>query len=116
MEKETFEFKYKFPENYNPVYVNGAFGGVSSKGEIVVNFFLERHALPRSETHEIIQGKLSKDFKREPENQSSSAIRYVEPGIILSLDHAKSIHNWLGEKIEQLELITKKMKKENNTK
>ena len=31
-------FKYEFPETYNPVYANGAQGGLTPQGEIALNF------------------------------------------------------------------------------
>lgn len=35
------KFSYIKDENYAPKYSNGAIGGITSKGEIVVNFFTE---------------------------------------------------------------------------
>lgn len=40
--KNELKFKYIFDDSYNPVYVNGAHGGVTPRGELVVNFYLER--------------------------------------------------------------------------
>lgn len=37
--KTTLKFKYKFPENFNPTYTNGVYGGIAPQGEIVMNFF-----------------------------------------------------------------------------
>ncbi len=53
--KPEIKFKYVFSYNYNPVYVNGAHGGISPRGELVVNFYLERPPLPNSIAHEINQ-------------------------------------------------------------
>jgi len=112
-EEKTFKFIYKLPENYNPVYVNGAFGGITTKGEIVVNFFLERTALPVSDTHEVKDDKLGEIVQREfsESDQPRHAIRYVESGIVLSLRHAKSIHAWLGKRVEELEEVSEQIKK-----
>ncbi|MFC0297755.1 hypothetical protein [Geobacillus jurassicus] len=44
--EKVVHFKYLFPDDYNPVYVNGAHGGISPQGEIVVNFYFERRPLP----------------------------------------------------------------------
>ncbi len=38
----SFKFKYVFDDDYNPKYVNGAFGGVNPQGEINLNFYMER--------------------------------------------------------------------------
>lgn len=111
MEKMKFKFKYIFPDDYNPIYVNGAYGGISYKAEIIVHFFLERTPLPNSVTHIVNEdGTLGEEVQREPEDHATSIVRYVNSGIILNLEEAKSVHKWLGDKIETLENAIKMQK------
>lgn len=51
--KTNLKFKYKFPENFNPTYTNGVYGGIAPQGEIVMNFFFERPPLPYVENFEL---------------------------------------------------------------
>jgi len=51
--KPEITFKYVFNYGYNPTYVNGAQGGFSPRGEMVINFYLERQPLPEAISHEI---------------------------------------------------------------
>ena len=51
--KPEMTFKYIFTYDYSPVYVNGAHGGISPRGELVMNFYLERQPLPNAISHEI---------------------------------------------------------------
>jgi len=95
-------FRYIFDDLYNPVYVNGAYGGLSPRGEIVMNFFLERTGLPYSQTHAVgDDGTLGKVVGKEPEDQV--VVRFVTTGIVLSTESAKTIHKWLGEWIGKAE-------------
>jgi hypothetical protein len=107
MSKKTpaITFKYIFKYDYNPVYVNGAHGGVSPRGEIVANFYLERQPLPNEITHAInSDGSISADVVGvEPENLESTIIRYVSNGVVLNLQNAKALHSWLGDKVAELE-------------
>jgi hypothetical protein len=99
--------KYIFADDYNPVCVNGAFGGVNPQGEIVINFYFERAALPNSQTYEIVSKKLKEiESEREPRDLSDSFVRVVNTGIILDYRHAKIIYEWLGENIKKLESHT----------
>ncbi|SNB48049.1 hypothetical protein [Geobacter sp. DSM 9736] len=105
-DKPEVTFKYVFSYNYNPVYVNGAHGGVSPRGEIVVNFYLERPALPNSITHEINpNGTIGSETAQEPEDLKNSLVRFVSDGVILNYESARNIHHWLGERIKELEAI-----------
>ncbi|MDD2229369.1 MAG: hypothetical protein PHY48_08160 [Candidatus Cloacimonetes bacterium] len=94
------EFKYIFDDDYNPVYVNGAYGGVTPCGEIVVNFYLERHALPIREIVDSSGGGVVL-----PEGCAHNYVRVIETGVVLSLDSAKSILKWLEQKIQYAENI-----------
>ncbi len=105
MEKpEKIKFKYIFQEDYNPKYVNGAFGGISPQGEIVVNFYMERVAIPRSQTYQFSEDKVLEEIseEREPGDHERSVVRVIENGVILDLAHAEDIHRWLGEHIKNL--------------
>ena len=109
-EKPTIKFKYIFPDDYNPKYVNGAYGGITPKGEIAVNFYLERQGLPISQTYEVSsEGNLGDEIHKEPIDLQTSMVRYVDTGILLNLNSAKEIISWLSEKVEILERTNKKI-------
>lgn len=97
--------KYIFDDNYNPKYVNGAYGGINSRGEIIVNFFLERMPLPNIQTFSLKEGNIDSEIsgEREPEDHATSLVRMVENGIILNYTNAREIHRWLGDHIDALE-------------
>ncbi len=110
LKKDKMKFKYIFDDDYNPKYANGAYGGLTPRGEIVVNFFFERTALPKSQTHEITEkGILGDEIDSDPKDLKRSIIRYVDTGIIVNPETAKIIIDWLQKKVETLE----KLKKDN---
>lgn len=42
---------------------------------------------------------------RDPEDLNNLVIRYIQNGVVLSLDHAKEIYAWLGTKINEAQEI-----------
>ena len=99
-------FKYIFTYDYNPAYVNGAQGGVSPRGDLVVNFYLERPPLPNQITYGINpNGSIGAETAVEPEDLAQSIVRYVPSGIVLNYQTARDLHQWLGEKIGEMEEI-----------
>ena len=116
-EKPKITFNYHFSENYNPVYVKGAYGGIGPKGELIVNFFLERQGIPKSHTHEINKdGSLNAEPESVPKDPLTNVIRFIQTGIILNMDSAKHIHDWLEQKIDDLQNLTKLNVDENSDK
>lgn len=107
MADSTIKFKYIFSKDYNPKYINGAYGGITPKGEITVNFYLERQGLPISQTYQLKpEEKQATEISAEPNDLQLSMVRFVDTGIILNLTSAKEIVAWLNEKIEILEKAT----------
>ena len=105
--RQKVKCKYIFDDNYNPVFVNGAYGGVNSQGEIVINFYFERAALPNSQTFEVEGDKLSEIVdERDPKDLANKFVRVVNTGVILDYRGAKIIHEWLGNHISNLEKKT----------
>lgn len=104
--KPSIKCKYKFAEDYNPVYANGAQGGINLQGEIVINFYLERGALPKSQTL-LVKDQIISDeiIETEPVDLSTSFIRYVQNGVIMNYKTAKEVHSWLGKHLENLETL-----------
>ena len=104
--KPELTFKYVFADDYNPVYANGAHGGVSPRGELVMNFYLERMALPRSVTHEINpSGTIGDEVAAEPEDLKSSMVRFIDAGVVLNYQSARDLHLWLGERVKEMEAL-----------
>ncbi|KAF0220758.1 MAG: hypothetical protein FD174_1082 [Geobacteraceae bacterium] len=106
--KPEITFKYVFNYNYNPSYVNGAQGGVSPRGEIVVHFYHERPALPDSVTHELTsQGGIGRETAVEPESLPSTMVRFIDTGITMNYENARVFHAWLGDRLKEMEALQK---------
>jgi len=97
-------FKYRFAEDYNPKYVNGAYGGVGPQGELIINFYMERQPIPKQETYKLGNGgQLGDPVGRVPDDLKSQIVRFVETGIVLNLESAKRVLGWLKGHVERLE-------------
>ncbi len=106
--KPELTFKYVFNYAYNPTYVNGAQGGFSPRGEMVINFYLERQPLPNAITHEITpEGAIGNETGMDPKDLASSMVRFIDTGVVMSYDNAKVFHAWLGDKLREVEEIHK---------
>ncbi len=90
-------FKYIFDNDYNPKYVNGAFGGKGPQGEIIIHFYCERGAIPCKVKHNIEEnGSLSVPTDVEPTDIEKLFVRFIQSGVILDRKHATEIYDWLG--------------------
>jgi len=92
------KFDYIFEDDYKPEYVSGAHGGTTPRGDVVLNFYFERHGLPFKENFKIKEdGTLEeKSSHREPAKNDPTLIRQVMSGVIMSQQTAREIRDFLN--------------------
>jgi hypothetical protein len=99
-ERKTVKFEYRIVPSYTTYSASGAFGGLNAFGEITINFFYERGAIPKSQEFEILpNGRLATTPKSE--DKVDAVIRNVLFGVSISPDVAKSLATWLNQKVKE---------------
>ncbi|MCH9035702.1 MAG: hypothetical protein IH860_00095 [Chloroflexi bacterium] len=94
--KISFEFvESKFHRN---IHVDGAWGGLTHRGSIFMAVYSETPAIPKKVTHYIEGLRLGAETKREV--GSSDVIRELEATLIMNLNTARIIRDWLTDKID----------------
>ena len=91
--------------NYRLLPADGAWGGPTPRGHILVNFFVDVPAAPLSVTHGLTEdGQLGPEVDRSPASQENRprVSREFEVGVLLSPDDAEGVARWL---LDQVELI-----------
>lgn len=99
--KMKIRFLYNKPENYQSVFVNGVYGGITAKDDIDCHFFFEHGTLPIEQAFEVKEdGRLGRNLLKEEEIPSLT--RDLKVGIVLKVEDAESIANWLLRKVKQV--------------
>lgn len=95
-------FKYIIDDYYEPEYINGVFGGWSSTGELVMNFYLERPQIPNEVVRAINEdGTLSNEEERvDPETIKFR--RNIRTGIVMTAQMAQSMYTWLKDRLIEM--------------
>ena len=102
-EKKTISFRYKISANYVVFSITGVHGGLNPRGQIIMNFFHERHPIPRKIIYEFKEdGSLGDEIERDTK---TSIIRDVLFGVSILPDTARAIAKWLSEKADECERI-----------
>ena len=93
---------------YRTFYANGVFGGITPRGEMQMDFFIERQVIPQITTYGILEeGNLGDIIKTEGK---TGFIREFDCGVLMNMEAAINFHQWLGQKIS--EFIKLKSEKE----
>ena len=107
-EKKEIIFNYTKTANYRTYYADGFFGGITPKGKIYMEPFVERGATPGQVKHNI-KDDGSLDIGQVIEGKVFG-VREIECGILIDISTAKSLHAWIGNKIAEFEGMQKKSK------
>ena len=98
---ESIDFHYIKSNGFRVVHADGAWGGLTPRGYIAMNFFSERFPIPRRLAHEIRpDGTLAQETDRD---SKKGVVREVEVEVMVDLAMAKSLILWLNDKIQTLE-------------
>lgn len=100
----TVDFEYIKSGDYRVIYADGVHGGPTPRGMVQLSFYAERTPIPRKIVHQILDNQLGPELRDRRESRSG-IIRQVAATVVMSLDTARSLREWLDEKIEILESV-----------
>src|SRR5574341_2297739 len=96
-------FFFEYDKDYRIVAANGVWIGITPRGDIHLDFFVERLGIPESTTNKITEdGRLGDEINRQPKDKLT---RRLQVGVLLSLEHVESMVNFLTTKIADMKKI-----------
>jgi hypothetical protein len=107
---EEITFEYKISPNFAVYSVTGVIGGLNAQGQVIINFFNERSAIPKKQKHAISSTGGLSDVPVD-EERKSEVIRDVMFAISINSSTARAFAKWLIQKADQFDGI-KQLQKE----
>lgn len=111
-EQQKVKFDYIKSQYFRVIHADGAIGSVTPAGLIHFALYNERFAIPRQVTHLLEpDGTLGERLHEETEARDA-VVREMDVDIVVSVEVAESLRNWLEDKIKEAkELQAKATKK-----
>lgn len=98
------KFIHNRPDDYKIYPVNGVWGGMTPRGDLICHFFVEQQAIPEELVHKLEEdGSLGPPVE-EP-RKKPIVIRDFQAGILLNREQAISFANWILEKVSGYEKL-----------
>jgi hypothetical protein len=98
-------FDYIKANFFRVVHADGAFGGITPQGYLHMALYSERRALPKQMVYSISKDGTIGPEMTERRDSRNAIVREVECDVILDERTMRSVHKWLGEKIEELQQL-----------
>jgi hypothetical protein len=112
MANRKVSFHNKISSNYRELHVDGAFGGVTTRGYINLSFYAERAPIPKSTDFELTEDNTVGNLIGHSEDSKTGILREFEFGIYMDLNAARTLAEFINNKVADLE----KLLKDNNDK
>jgi hypothetical protein len=100
----SINFHWIKSQFFRVIHTDGAFGGLTPQGDIFLSVYNERAPLPDVTVQAVEKGQLGAEIT-EKRVGKEGIIRELEVGLVMDLRVAKSIHDWLKQRIEILEQL-----------
>jgi hypothetical protein len=114
--KDTIKFHYLKSNFFRVIHADGAWGGVTPRGTIHMDFYSERSPIPQEMVFRLAgnpgdaERALGEEIK-EKRVSKADYIRELEVGVTLDLPAAKALMGWLEQRIKIAENRNEEIKK-----
>ena len=105
-------FEYIKSQHFRVVRADGAIGGLTPTGSLHFALYTERHPIPRRIVHKMDEGGLGAALPNETVS-GDAIVREMDVDVFVSIGVARSLHQWLGEKIAEWETLNRDRAKGN---
>jgi hypothetical protein len=107
------KFVYDKREEMQPVYVNGAFGGISPKGELICSFYFEHPDIPQEQRMPLVNGKVQSAQEVRVGRVSHDTdevvmIRDIKAILIIPVQEISSIATWMLDKLKASNIVVER--------
>lgn len=99
------KIRYIKDKQGQPLYINGATGGLTPKGEISVSFFSDVPRIPDSQEFNLdntgrVIGEIKSEDSASLKVDDISIDRHLTTEVFFSVQTAKDLQAWLGRQID----------------
>ena len=105
-------FDYIKSQHFRVIRADGAIGGLTPTGGIHFALYTERHPIPRRLVHQVDEGGLGAALPNETVSRDA-IVREMDVDVFLTIDVARSLYQWLGEKMADWENLNRPLSKGN---
>ncbi len=106
--EKRVRFDYIKSQSFRSVHVDGVFGGVIPNGKSIrMSIWNERWPIPKQTVHEMDENGIVKGEIIQERITRDAIVREVEIDLVMDVECAKLMRDWLSTKLEEFESVAK---------
>lgn len=111
---ETIPIDYEYDPDYRIIAANGMYGGVTPRGDLRVDFFVESQPAP-GPGESVYQTQPDGSSKEISKSKKRKCVRHVQIGVLLPAQHIEGFAQWFQQKADQIRELADKVKQAKKT-
>jgi hypothetical protein len=101
-EPKTVRFYYLKSVHFRVIHADGAFGGVTPKGQLHFSVYSERHAIPKEIVYDIKENGTIGEERIADRVVRNGLVRELDADIVMDLPTAVSFRTWINTKVDSM--------------
>jgi hypothetical protein len=112
---DKIKFYYEKGNFFRVIHVDGAVGGLTPTLDVFLSIYNQRAPIPQVSVQKVApSGQLGEELMEE-RVQKDGVFREVEVGLVMNLNVARALQQWLTEKIELAEKTMQQIAQQQQT-
>ena len=109
-------FDYIKGQFFRVIHADGVVGGLTPRLDVHMDFWSERFPIPKQVVHALKEdGSLGEEVKAERQTRDA-IVREVEAGVVLDVETARALRDWLNERIAEADKLLTERRQESKDK
>lgn len=103
--QRSVNFKYIKSDGFKTVQIDGVIGGMTVKGHLNMNFYIDAPELPKTVKHNIMpSGHLGPELPAAPLGLEMTSLREVQLAVNIDILTARTIIQWMQNHLNKFEI------------
>jgi hypothetical protein len=99
---DEIAIEWEYDKDYRIVAANGMWGGITPRGDLRIEFFVESNSIPREAVFLKDESGSYKERSKRPEKPA--VVRKIQIGVMVPGPQVKSFAEWFRDKAQKVQI------------
>lgn len=105
---DEIKIEWEYDKDYRMVPANGMWGGLTPKGDLHIEFFVEVLPTPGPEATAFFRDAVSGSYNERPKTlEKARIVRKVQVGVMIPHQQIPSFTEWFKDKAQRVNIVQK---------
>ena len=99
---DEISIEWEYDKNYRMVPANGMWGGITPRGDLRIDFFVESMPVPDSGAGKLLNDGSGRYTERQEASEKVTVVRQIQVGVMVPSQQVQSFMRWFQDKAQKV--------------